>query len=155
MKEEWRTIPTFEKYEASNLGRVRHKKTGRILRPNRNEKGYRHVVLYRKDKRDKHTVGVHRAVALAWLPTDDYTMTVNHKDENKENNCVSNLEWLKNAENICYSQGRKVMCIENGVVYNSINEASRITGISVATIKRSCSNSYQRTKRIHLNFKLI
>lgn len=155
MKEEWKVIPTFEKYEASNLGRVRHRATGRILSPNINKKGYRHVVLYRKDKYDKHTIGVHRAVALAWLPTDDFSLTVNHKDENKDNNCASNLEWLSNTDNLRYSQGKKVLCKETGLVYPSLTDASNKTGISIVTIKRCCEKNYQRSKRIKYTFEYV
>ena len=153
MKEEWRTIPTFEKYEASNFGRVRNKRTKQILSPNTNKKGYRHVFLFRKNKRDRHTIGVHRAVALAWIPTEDFSMTVNHKDENKNNNCVENLEWLSNLDNVRYSQGKKVICKETGVIYESISKAAKETGISFATIKRSCESNYERTKRIKYTFE--
>lgn len=154
-EELWKPIPTYPTYEASNLGRVRNKNTNVILRPNKNSKGYRHVVLYRGCKKDKHMVGVHRAVAMAWIPTDDFSLTVNHKDENKDNNTVENLEWMTNTDNVIYSQGRRVMCVETGKIYPCIAEAVRDTGLSFHTIKSSIENSYVRTKRCKLSFKEV
>ncbi len=155
MKEQWRTIPTFETYEASNLGRIRNIKTGTILKPNRNCKGYRHVVLYRGSKKDKHMVGVHRAVALAWIDNPNNYDTVNHKDANPDNNCVDNLEWMSNEDNVRYTQGIKVMCVETGEVFDSINEAYRIMGIAPKTIKQSISNEYQSKKRSKYTWKYV
>lgn len=151
----WKTIPTFETYEASNLGRVRNKKTGKVLRPNKNSKGYRHVLLYRNCKDDRHTVGVHRAVAMAWLPCTDFTLTVNHKDENPNNNALENLEWMDSASNIKYSQGKKVKCVETGVVYQSIWDASRDTKLCCRTIRDSLKNMYEKKKRSKLSFVYV
>ena len=145
--EEWKDIPGFENYEASNFGNVRNKKTKLVLRPNRNSKGYRHVSLGLGSRKNKRLIGVHRAVALAWIPTSDASLTVNHKDNNPENNNVSNLEWMSNADNIRYSQGKKVVCVETRAVYDSIWEASRNTGIACATIRRNLKNDYKKEKR--------
>jgi hypothetical protein len=150
--EEWKQIPLYDNYEASNTGKVRNKTTKQILKPNINSKGYRHVVLYKGSRKDKHMIGVHRAVAMAWIPTSDYSLTVNHIDEDKNNNSASNLEWMSNKDNVQYSQGHKVKCIETQKIYASISEASRDTGIAFATIKRSLSNRYQKTKRSKLSF---
>lgn len=153
--EEWRTIPNFPKYEASNTGKVRNKATLHELSPNRNSKGYRHVVLYGKNKQDKHTMGVHRAVALAFIPTNDTSLTVNHIDQNPDNNSVENLEWMTNEENIKYSQGRKIRCIETGKKYSSINEAQRDTGVCCRTIRCSLKKEYQRTKRSKYTWEYV
>lgn len=154
-KEEWRVIPLFDNYEASNTGKVRNRLTKQILKPNTNSKGYRHVVLYKGSRKNKHMVGVHRAVAMAWLPTNDLSLTVNHIDEDKNNNNVNNLEWMSNKDNIQYSQGYKVKCIETNKVYFSISEASRDTGIACATIRRNLRNNYQRNKRSKLSFMVV
>lgn len=145
--EQRKSIPGYNSYEASNIGRIRNKNTGHILRPNRNKKGYRHVVLYKGSKANKHMIGVHRVVALAWIFTNDITLTVNHKDNNPNNNSVENLEWMKNEDNIRYTQGEKIICNETGIKYDSLSEASRKTGISISTIKRNLRNEYKRTQR--------
>lgn len=157
MKEEiWKVIPSYPNYEASNTGKIRNKSTGKVLKPNTNSKGYHHVVLYNGSKKDKHVVGVHRAVAMAFLPTNNYSLTVNHKDENPDNNNIDNLEWIENSDNIRYSQGHKVMCLETKKIYSSIWEASRDTGISCKTIRNYLKNyNYKRSRRSKYTWKYV
>lgn len=115
MVEEWRDIKGFEGcYQVSNLGRVksleRERRLGhsikivpeRFLRPGKS-KGYMRVVLVDRDI--KRNVFVHRLVAEAFLTNPDNLPQVNHKDENRENNSVSNLEWVTAKENINYGYG--------------------------------------------------
>lgn len=99
MKEVWRKIEDVEGYEVSNMGRVRNKK-GYIMRPHRWE-GYERIML--KDK----IYRVHRLVAKAFLPNENNLPVVNHKDHNRANNCVNNLEWCTVQYNCKYS-GRLV-----------------------------------------------
>ena len=61
-----------------------------------NTRGYRRIEI------DNKPFMVHRLVAETFIPNPCNKETVNHKDENKLNNCVENLEWLTNAENINY-----------------------------------------------------
>lgn len=103
-EEEWRTVPGYEEYEVSNLGRVRclnfNKIKGnvRVLKQCKISKGYLKVSLRRK------RMFVHRLVALAFLPIpkEIEIPEVNHIDENKENNRVENLEWLSRKDNNTY-----------------------------------------------------
>jgi hypothetical protein len=69
------------------------------------EKGYVIVSLVRDGK--KTSVSVHRLVALAWIPNPDNLSDVNHKDCVRNNNHVSNLEWLSHGDNIKYSYDTK------------------------------------------------
>ena len=85
------------KYEVSNLGRVRNTKTKRILKLQKNTCGYLQVDLCENNKR-KYAI-VHRLVALAFLPNPYNLKEINHKDENKENNVLSNLEWCDRKYN--------------------------------------------------------
>ena len=109
MIEIWKPIKNYEGcYEISNLGRVkslsRQVKGGRtteelILKPIKNSHGYLQVDLCLNGKMKHHKI--HRLVAEAFISKDDDTKnTVNHKDYNKHNNCVDNLEWLSNRENV-------------------------------------------------------
>ena len=114
MQEEWRQIKGFEGlYEISNLGNVRsldrlcrmkngktrmHK--GRTLKPGRDGGGYEFVVL-RKDGLSLNRK-IHRLVAEAFIPNPDNKPCVNHKDLNRANNCVENLEWCTVKYNNCY-----------------------------------------------------
>lgn len=82
----------------SNFGRVF--KNGEELRQNENFDGY--SVVYTGSNR---SVGVHRLVAMAFIPNDnpEVKTEVNHKDFNRKNNYVDNLEWLSHSENVRYS----------------------------------------------------
>lgn len=102
MKEEiWCYIKGYEGlYEVSDKGRVRSLKFGkeRILKPGRNQQGYLVVCLCKNGERE--TYRIHRLVAQTFTPNPDNLPEVNHKDENKENNSVQNLEWCDRKYNI-------------------------------------------------------
>lgn len=90
MIEEWRDVPGYEGlYEVSNLGRVR--RNGRILRPYKDTWGYLSVSLSKNGIR--RIVSVHRLVAQSFIPNPNNYPQINHRDENKTNNAISNLEW--------------------------------------------------------------
>lgn len=85
--EEWRPIKDFEDYEVSNYGRVRH---GEYLKKPTPSNDYLHLGLTKDGK--TYTKLVHRLVAEAFIPNPDDKPQVNHIDEDKSNNHVSNLE---------------------------------------------------------------
>lgn len=91
--------------------------------------GYCMVVLS-KDGQTKHAY-VHRLVADAYIPNPDNLSQVNHRDENKTNNNVDNLEWCTNKYNVNYgtaverrvkTRGFHIRCIETGEEFDSINQ---------------------------------
>jgi hypothetical protein len=95
--EVWRDVPGYDgNYAASNHGRVMRTKTinnaftGRVLKPGLN-KGYLYLTLV-LNKQRKY-LGVHQIVALAFLGYPPEGYEVNHKDGNKLNNCINNLEY--------------------------------------------------------------
>ena len=109
----WKKIDNYDNYEVSTLGRVRSIDTtivrsngrpmiikGKILRPYKDNKGYLHVSLYNDKGRRRNQV--HRLVAKAFIPNPDNLLQVNHIDENKQNNCIDNLEWCTNNYNTNY-----------------------------------------------------
>ena len=102
-EEIWCPIKGYESmYEVSDKGRVRSLKFGkeRILKPRRDKDGYIQVDLYKNGYHK--TCKVHRLVAQTFIPNPDNLSEVNHKDENKENNFVQNLEWCNQKYNINY-----------------------------------------------------
>lgn len=104
-KEVWRLIPGYNHpYQVSNYGRVLGTKG--LMKPYDNGYGYL-VVELRKGREGKH-LRVHRLVAEAFLPNPDNLPEVNHKDENKHNNAVDNLEWCTRSYNKKYGSGRKM-----------------------------------------------
>lgn len=98
MKEIWKSIEDFaDKYEISNLGRIRNKKTNHIYK-NTNQYGdYFTIILY--DDRHKRSTRIHREVAKAFIPNPNNYPCVNHIDMNKQNNTVDNLEWCTYSHN--------------------------------------------------------
>lgn len=103
--EQWRDIAGYDgMYQVSDLGRVRSKKYGRwkMMMFGRNKSGYLSVNLL-KNKQLKHFF-VHRLVAQAFIENDDEAKNqVNHKDECKQNNRVSNLEYCTPQYNSTYN----------------------------------------------------
>ena len=100
--EEWKDVRGFKGlYEVSNLGRVRDKNG---LLKEYNTDGYIRVCLKKtlNGKRISRCIGVHRLVAQAFIPNPHRYKEVNHKDENKSNNCVDNLEWCTRKYNVNY-----------------------------------------------------
>ena len=104
MEEEiWCPIKGFEGlYDVSDQGRVKSLKFGkeRVLNPVRDGGGYLFVILYKN--REHKICKVHRLVAKTFIPNPDNLPQVNHKDEDKENNSVQNLEWCDSKYNINY-----------------------------------------------------
>ena len=84
---------SIEDYEITQEGQVINKLTGKIVKPQRNGKGYLRVSIGGK------LMFVHRIVAEKYIPNPENKPQVNHKDGNKENNCVENLEWVSNQQN--------------------------------------------------------
>ena len=107
MKEIWKDVVGYEGlYQVSNMGNVRSlnwKNCGytRNLWLKPHNKGYFQVELVKNKK--KKTFVVHRLVSVAFIPNPDNLPCVNHKDENKQNNCVDNLEWCDYGYNNRYS----------------------------------------------------
>ena len=154
--ESWRIIEGTT-YRISNLGRIQNSK-GKILSPYKNKFGYLNIDLFVNGKKWK--CKVHRLVATAFIPNPDNLPMVNHKDEDKANNNITNLEWCDNSYNLSYgSRAEKVfqsrkernrktaqkqviqLDLQNNIIsnYNSISEASRFTGISCGAIWQSCN----------------
>ena len=142
-------INDYRTYEVSNLGNVRNSDADVLALSTKN--GYKYITLRRKNNKDK-SFRVHRLVAITFIPNDNPKRKryVNHKDGNKTNNKVSNLEWITPANNIKHA-------IENGLIkrltrkvqqydqegnliktFNSIKEASKETGIDDSSIGRAC-----------------
>lgn len=113
-KELWKDIKGFEGcYQISSNGRIKSlertvihkgspsKRKGRILKVRKDGKGYHQYGLYKDGK--AFYLRAHRLVALHFIPNPENLPQVNHKDENKDNNKVSNLEWCTNLYNMQYS----------------------------------------------------
>ena len=104
MKEIWKDIPEFEGlYRISNTGKVMtlHNNRNRLLTLKINNTGYAWVELSKNGKRKQFLV--HRLVAMGFLDNPNNYPVINHKDENRLNNSVDNLEWCTLSYNTKYS----------------------------------------------------
>ena len=96
---EWRTITEASNYEVSTNGQVRNRTTKKILKGRLSKNGYLQVSI-KIDKTQKFCNRyIHRLVALHFIQNPSNKREVNHIDGNKENNTLSNLEWVTSSEN--------------------------------------------------------
>lgn len=117
-------------YAVTSCGRVWSYKNKMFLKPQDNRKGYMYVNLIKDKKR--HKVYVHRIVAEAYIPNPENLETIDHIDNNKQNNCINNLRWMNLLDNIDRSiHARiKIRCVETGEEYESLRDCRRKTGFS-------------------------
>ncbi len=160
-KEIWKDIVGYEGlYQVSNLGRVKslynYKRNGTNILTPRLKKGYYTVGLRKNGKRNWR--GVHRLIAQAFIPNPNNYPCVNHKDENKLNNVLENLEWCTIKYNNCYGTriervtektGKKVLQFDlkgNYIrEYKSLEEAARMNNIkSIGNISVCCQGKYKQ-----------
>ena len=147
-KEIWKTIKDYDNYIISNFGKVKSLKKNIILKPEIRRKYYS-VQLY-KNKKSKH-FQIHRLVAIAFIENPNNLKYVNHKDENKLNNYVDNLEWCTASYNINYGTAIKRATEKKSIsiyqydkkgnylnTYSSFMDAQRKTGIFNNNIVKCC-----------------
>lgn len=129
-------------YQISNTGKVKGLKRNKILKPVI-QKGYLYIHLCKQCKDKAHLL--HRLVAKTFIPNPDNLPEVNHKDENKLNNNVENLEWCDSKYNANYGtrnkrRGKPIQCIETGVIYWGAREMERQIGIKHNSIAFAIKN---------------
>lgn len=153
MEEVWRP---FNNYEANTAGIVRNPRTGQVLRPIK-KRGYLYVNLYKDGVLKSYLV--HRLVGMTFPDLVGWTedakgrpfeeLEINHKDENKENNCVENLEWCNGKYNQTYSNGKAVyQCTPDGElvkVWPSTRECGR-NGFNASHVAECCRGEHKTHK---------
>lgn len=184
-KEIWKDIPGWEGLlQASYSGNIKAlERKYKIPKENNNRvlpesivKGcinkYGYLTITKKDiSKTQYTVKIHRLVALAWIPNPENKSQVNHKNGNKLDNSVPNLEWNTQSENTKHSfdylgrtsmfgttdyniktKGKPVYCATFGISANSIGEMARKLGISGTMICEVCNNKIIQTHGIVFNY---
>lgn len=115
MQEIWKDCKGYEgKYQVSSMGRVWSVRAQKYLTGTVSASGYVYVHLTALNgKRKKERL--HRLVAIAFLDNPEELPQVNHKDENKLNNCIDNLEWCSAAYNCNYgTRNQRIVNKRNG-----------------------------------------
>ena len=146
-------------YAITSCGKVWSYKTKRFLKTIKTRKGYERVYLY-KDNNVKHPT-IHKLVAIAYIPNPNNLPQINHKDENKENNSVNNLEWCTNKYNSNYgtrnkrmakAKWKKVLCIELNRIFDSEKQAETELKICVSRISECCSGKNKTAGGYHWRY---
>ena len=176
MEEQWKDIEGYDGiYQVSNLGRVRsldrtyirkngmpHTSKGCVMSLYDSKDGYKAIRL--RTPEGRKTFRVHRLVAQAFIENPDNLPLINHKDENKKNNIVDNLEWCSNEYNINYgttiqrlsdkhknhpnlSKPIEQYSMDGHFInsYPSAAEAERQTGILAVNIASCCKGIYSQS----------
>lgn len=164
MEEIWKNINGYEGlYQVSNLGRIKSLERmvksnnnnyrivkEKILKQNQDKNGYYVISLNKNNKSKKYIV--HRLVAQTFIPNPNNYPVVNHKDENKKNNCVENLEWCTIYYNNIYGHRiekakKKIgiplkQCDLFGNIINKWNNAAEVynvLGYDISSIRKCCN----------------
>lgn len=144
-------------YAITEDGQVYSYKSKKFLKPNE-ARGYLKVKLSGPNRKDYY---IHRLVAEAYLPNPDGLPEVNHKDENKLNNCVDNLEWCSREYNQTYGTRNQrsarnrsipVYCVELNKVFEGAQQAARELGLNPSHIGECCKGKAKRHGGYHWQY---
>ena len=155
-----RDIPGYEGlYAATSCGRVWSYRRKKFLKPGNDGRGYKIVSLSKNGERK--TYKIHRLVVETYLPNPDNLPQVNHKDENKANNALQNLEYCDAAYNTNYGTGKersakarskKIQCIETQEVFDSIKDAAKAINRSTGNICDCLAGRNKTTAGYHWKY---
>lgn len=154
IEEVWEDVEGFEGlYKISNLGRVYSLKKDAVMKYKHNNRKYAQITLTKDGK--QHYFLVHRLVAMHFIDNPDNLPQVNHKDENKENNAASNLEWCTNKYNALY--GTRIERTKNNKDYLKSREdmKRKVKGTSFDGEVEVKLNSIKSARSLGFNTKKI
>lgn len=162
IEEIWKDIDGFEGlYKVSNLGQIKslqrvHVPIDRILRARfrANGKGYGGVQLAKIGQKD-NSQQVHRLVAIAFIPNPENKRCVNHKDGDKHNNTVPNLEWVTYKENMIHAVKTGLFVVTSEQRRGTNNGRAKISEDQVREIRISNKTFVALGKQFNLNRQTI
>ena len=145
--------PTQTDYLITEEGDVYSRKFGKLKKMKQRTERYKAINLWNNGKEKAHYV--HRLVAETYIPNPDNLPEVNHKDEDKTNNNVANLEWSTHADNVQHSLARSyivenVRTGERQTIFN-LRAFCRDTGLNRSCLKDTLTGGYSQ----HKGYKLI
>lgn len=150
-------------YAVNRNGDIFSVRSMRLLTRHKHSLGYQQVSLSFFNMQGNKFHKVHRLVALTFLPNPLGLTDVNHKNGDKTDNRVDNLEWMSHRDNILHSYrelGRKhsgeykkraIVC-SNGKTYLSAIEAAESTGCKTSNISMCCNGKIKHTKKLVFSF---
>ena len=158
----WKPIIDWEDlYSVNENGEVKNNKTNKLITGDINSCGYYRVCLYDKKNNRKKKYFRHRLVAMHFLPNKDNLPEVNHKDGDKSNNSVKNLEWISRVDNERHSRKYlknkpykpfKVVYFDgNEVIYETKKELADFLNVTVPCVK----NYLHKKTEGYRNFGII
>ena len=143
--EKYIEIKEYPNYEVSDLGNIRNKKTNRILKTKFNNCGYKQLKLSKNGINKMYSV--HRIVAEAFIINIESKPFVNHKNGNKSDNRVENLEWVTRSENDLHAYKLGLRKVIKNPNYGSKNGNSKLNEIKVKEIREKyLSGRYTQQK---------
>lgn len=152
--EKYIIINEFDNYGISNLGNIKNIKKKNVLTPYLNKSGYLTYTFCQNGI--KKTFRIHRLVALYFIPNPENLPYVNHKDGDKTNNKVENLEWVTAKENDNHARktGLKIqekpiiaenITTKETIAFKSVTEAGAILGVNKGTISKVLNGKRNQT----------
>lgn len=142
-------------YAVTSCGKVYGYKRKKFLNPRRNRDGYLRVNLSKNG--ELKTYFVHRLVQEAYLPNPEGLLEVNHKDENKENNALQNLEWCDRSYNINYGNrtqktSKPIYCVELNRTFDGARIAARELGLDQSGVTKCCKGKQKTCGGYHWRY---
>ena len=132
-EEIWESIPGYKgEYLISSSGRVKNNKN-KLRKLQVDNKGYVKIALCKKGEVQQYAV--HRLVAQTFISNSENKLEVNHKDGNKLNNCISNLEWCTSSENQKHAFSTGLQSLTNYSIYKSKEALQKLTNEQTKEIK--------------------
>ena len=158
-KETFKRCPApYSRYKISQNGVVIGARYKRPIKHFRNNCGYIVVNLTKDGSNAKTTVSLSRLLALAWIPNPEHLSDVDHIDDDRLNNSLSNLRWVSHRDNLVKDHRRQLIRRANGrpvkklnddgsyVLYSSIKEAAEANHLSNTSVSGSANHVLNLSK---------
>lgn len=170
MKEVWKSIDGFSKYEISNLGRFRKVGFKRIQRGTINDRGYKVVHLTDDDGKSR-MMSLHRMVAIAFVPNPENKPLIDHINAIPTDNRAENLRWFTHKENATLNKRTSIKKMQKKIVFGhenisvcrqgeehffgTISDAAKFIGCNPVTISRTLRSEFGKSSAMGWDIKEI
>lgn len=140
MEEIWKVTSVNLNYEVSNLGNIKNIKKDKILNQNISNRGYKYIKIIINNK--TKFISSHRLVMLTFKPEEHFEgCEINHKDGNKLNNILENLEWVSHKDNIQHAYDNNLIHTIGSDKFNS-----KLIDEQVLEIRKLYNEGYSQAK---------